>query len=347
MARRRTSLTARVVLLSAGLVLLTALVAALLGTAILQRASEQAAQRSLAALADTAQATVALAADPDVGQARARKALADVQAQIAVVRQRPGEPAALVGDALPRRIVSAEQVAALAGGTDLTLRQEVDGGVVLVEGRPTAAGGIVLAQRRSDAVAVSNTALVRLAWSLAAVVAVAMVLALVLGRRVARPLRRTAAAANALAAGRRDVAVSESGPAEVAEVARSVNTLAAGLAHSEARQREFLLSVSHDLRTPLTTIHGYAESLEQGVIGPERVAEVGRVLVGESARLERLVADLLDLARLDASQMRLDVVDVDLADLLDAADPVWQRRCAGAGVSWTVERPAGPLTRAR
>ena len=70
MARGRTSLTTRIVLLSAGLVLLTAVVAGVLGTTVLQRANEQSARRSLAALADTAQATVALAADPDVGQAQ-------------------------------------------------------------------------------------------------------------------------------------------------------------------------------------------------------------------------------------------------------------------------------------
>ncbi|MEI2765834.1 MAG: HAMP domain-containing sensor histidine kinase [Dermatophilaceae bacterium] len=339
MPRRPTTLSSRLALLVAGVVVLTALVVGVFGSTLLQRANDQAARRALAALADTVQATVATSADPEVGQQRVRAALVGVQVQLAIARTRSGGAAVLVGDALARRAVTSDQLAALLAGRDLSERLELDDTLVLVEGRPTAAGAIVLAQRRADAVAVGQQALVRMAWGLGAVAAVSLLVGVLLARRATRPLRHTASAAHALADGRRDVAVPETGPAEVAAVAASVNTLARALAHAEARQREFLLSVSHDLRTPLTAVHGYAESLADGLIPADRVAGVGRVIGAETTRLERMVGDLLDLARLDAGQLRLDVVVMDLADLLDAAEPVWAARCAQVGIDWSVQRP--------
>ena len=106
--------------------------------------------------------------------------------------------------------------------------------------------------------------------------AVAAALGLLVAWRLARPLRRTAAAAHSLAAGNRDVTLPAQGPTEVVEVSEAINTLAGALRHSESRQREFLLSVSHDLRTPLTAIAGYAESLAEGVVPPAEAAQVGR-----------------------------------------------------------------------
>ena len=133
------------------------------------------------------------------------------------------------------------------------------------------------------------------------------------------------------------------GPAEVAEVGEALNALARELAHSEARQREFLLSVSHDLRTPLTAITGYAESLADGVIGPEQAPHAGSVILAEAQRLNRLVADLLDLARLGSQEFRIDLTDVDVVAVVQAAAPVWANRCAAVGVRFDIEAPDRPL----
>jgi two-component system, OmpR family, sensor kinase len=122
-----------------------------------------------------------------------------------------------------------------------------------------------------------------------------------------------------------------------------VNDLVAALARSEARQREFLVSVSHELRTPLTAIRGFGESVADGVVtGPDAEA-AGRTVVDEALRLERLVVDLLDLARMQADDFRLDLVEVDLVGLLDAAAAVWGPRCAAAGVVFDHVAPPGPV----
>jgi two-component system sensor histidine kinase BaeS len=134
------------------------------------------------------------------------------------------------------------------------------------------------------------------------------------------------------------------GPAEVVEVSEAINALAGALRHSEARQREFLLSVSHDLRTPLTAISGYAESLAEGVVPPEETAQVGGVVLGEARRLERLVGDLLDLARLGAQDLRMQFAPVDLVPLVHDTARVWADRATAAGLELRVDTPAGPVS---
>ena len=179
--------------------------------------------------------------------------------------------------------------------------------------------------------------------ALAIAVGIAVLLGLIVAWRLARPLKRTAAAAHALNSGRRDVVIPPEGPVEVREVSDALNRLAAGLAQSEARQRQFLMSVSHDLRTPLTAINGYAESLADGVVTPDQTARVGAIMLSESHRLSRLVGDLLDLARLDAQEFRVDLAVIDVGGVIDSAADVWSGRCAAEGVRFVVERPVGPL----
>jgi len=162
-------------------------------------------------------------------------------------------------------------------------------------------------------------------------------------RLLTRPLRRTAAAATALQHGRRDVRVPAEGPPEVAEVAESLNALAAALETSEARQRRFLLSVSHELRTPLTAVQGFGESIADGVVEGDQAREAGRVVVAESQRLARLVDDLLALARMGADDFRLEPVTVDLAVLLDEASRTWSVRARSSGALLRVEPPTAPL----
>lgn len=340
---RRTSLATRIGLLAVGVAVLTSIVGGVISVNLLQRASEQTARGSLAAIADEAQATAAAGGNAEQGQSRARRALQSLNIQIAVIGSPASGSPTLVGDALARRALTPTQVRSVLAGTSYSLRLQRGENAVLVEARPTEAGGLVLAQRRRDAVALGGQALRQLTWSLVVTGLVAVVLGLLVAWRLSLPLRRTAEAASALARGDRDVAVPETGAREVADVAGSVNRLAAALSHSEARQREFLLSVSHDLRTPLTAITGYAESLADGVIPPARLATVGRVMGDEAKRLERLVADLLDLARLDAAEMSMHPVPLDLAALVDGAGEVWQGRCSAEGVQFTTEIHARPV----
>jgi two-component system OmpR family sensor kinase len=202
--------------------------------------------------------------------------------------------------------------------------QVTSGGVrYIVEARPAPVGGFALV-RTSDTGPLGGGVVRRnLTVALLAGIAVAVVVGVVVGQLIARPLRRTATAARLLRSGRRDVRVPAGGPAEVSAVAGAVNELADALARSEERQRHFLLSVSHELRTPLTAVRGFAESLADGVVTGPDAADAGRVIVREAERLDRLVGDLMELARLEADDFRLDPVPVDLAALATDAAAVW------------------------
>ncbi|HCL70398.1 MAG TPA: sensor histidine kinase, partial [Actinobacteria bacterium] len=133
------------------------------------------------------------------------------------------------------------------------------------------------------------------------------------------------------------------GPAEVADIAEALNALNAALATSEGRQREFLLSVSHELRTPLTAIRGYAEALNDDILDPEELTSVGATIGHEASRLDRLVHDLLDLARLGAADFHVNAADVDVREILTEAAEVWRTRCDRDGVTLTLAEAARPV----
>ena len=166
-----------------------------------------------------------------------------------------------------------------------------------------------------------------------------------LARTLSRPVADTAAAADRIAGGDLDVRVAEPRPGgrddELSRLARSVNAMAAGLEQSRDAERDFLLSVSHDLRTPLTSISGWAEALADGA-APDPKA-VGRTILQSSARLDRLVGDLLDLARLRARAFTLALAPVDLGDVAAGTSEGLRPELEDAGIALAVEVPATPV----
>ncbi len=169
--------------------------------------------------------------------------------------------------------------------------------------------------------------------------AVAAAIAASLGRRLTRPLREAEQATRRIAAGdlAARVPVNPSDGDELATLARSINSMAAGLERSRGLERQFLLSVSHDLRTPLTSIRGYAEALADGrVPDPPQAASV---ILAESRRLERLVADLLELAKLGARRYSLDVRRTDVGEVVGATVDGFAPAAEGAGVALGMGTP--------
>lgn len=151
------------------------------------------------------------------------------------------------------------------------------------------------------------------ALSSVVVLAVAVAVAASLSRRLTAPLAVAQAVAGRIAAGDLGARAGDLGDDELGDLGRSIDAMAAALEGARGLQRTFLLSVSHDLRTPLTSIRGFGELLADDD-DPEH-ARMGARIESEARRLERLVSDLLDLATLDAQRPSLHPADLDLVGL--------------------------------
>jgi signal transduction histidine kinase len=173
---------------------------------------------------------------------------------------------------------------------------------------------------------------------------IAAVVAAYLARRMTRPLAAMEATARAIAGGDLSARVDAAHVAddELGSLADAINAMAADLDEARGHERAFLLSVSHDLRTPLTSIRGYAEAIVDGTVeGMDARIRAANVISSESRRLERLVADLLDLARLDAHQFSLSPAPIDARPVVTDAVEAFSPAAAEIGVELVVD-PGGP-----
>lgn len=320
-----TTLRARITLVTVVVAVVAVLVTGLVSLGLVRAATVQEAREQLAA-----QAT-ALADAPDVAER-----LAPAGLEVAVVRDGvvSGAAAAYVAERMRQR---------LASGASVSVTRPGPSGVAMVEGRPAGAGtAIVLVRPLATVDPALGRATNRILLALAVGVGVAIFGGFVLARMLAGPLSRVAGAATRLAAGERHVPMPETTTTEVADVTRALTTLDAALVTSENRQREFLTSISHEIRTPLTAIRGYGEALADGIATD--VPAVGRTLVGETARLDAFVGDLLELSRLEADDFSIRPETVDLDALLREVVGAWTGRAATLDVRLAVTGTGGAVS---
>lgn len=167
---------------------------------------------------------------------------------------------------------------------------------------------------------------------------VAALLALALARRLLRPVGELEQATAALASGRSDARAPVRGNDELADLARSFNSMADDLDRARESERRFLHAVSHELRTPLTAVAGYADAISDGQVDPGEAAPVIRA---EAAQLERLVGDLLELASIGASGFAVASSQVDLVAVAEAVRERFSLSAREAQVALVVDAEAG------
>jgi two-component system OmpR family sensor kinase len=226
---------------------------------------------------------------------------------------------------LPRRLVDWDRIAA---GQPVEFEYEFRDRTYLMVGRKLELGpernfvGALASAKPKDEFESAVTPLLgRLGLALLGGLLVAGLLGVWLTQRISRPLGRLSEAADEVARGRYPVAVpAVPGGGEVGHLAERFREMAMRLREAEEQERNFLMSVSHELRTPLTAIRGHVDALREGVADDPAARRASLEVVADaSTRLERLVGDILDLAKLEANRFAVVREEVDMGALCDQA----------------------------
>ncbi len=164
-----------------------------------------------------------------------------------------------------------------------------------------------------------------------------LVVAFFFARWIADPLQKVVASARAMPSAEAKP-VEVHGPLEVQELTRAFNSMIARMQASQKSQREFVANVSHELKTPLTSVQGFAQALLDGTADSDEARQqAAQVIYDESGRMHRMVLDLLDLARLDAGTANITMSPVNMSAILNAVAEKFTPQLQRAGVKIKVD----------
>jgi two-component system sensor histidine kinase BaeS len=206
-------------------------------------------------------------------------------------------------------------------------------------------GALVVAEPKDELRDRWVTLIWRLALAFLVAIFVVGALAVYLSRRITQPVLELSDAADEIAGGNYEVSVPEvPGGGEIEHLAQRFSSMADRLSEAEEQERNFLMSVSHELRTPLTAIRGHVEALREGLADdPDARAQSLDVIASEAGRLERLVGDVLDLAKLDARRFTVLREEVDMARLLERAYTVFGDEARRRRIEYRAEVASRPV----
>ncbi|RME11229.1 MAG: sensor histidine kinase [Ardenticatenia bacterium] len=332
--------------------LIIALIATLLaGTAgafVLRVQQERTARTTLQSMAR--QAAVVLRNAPNRSlAARELRALAEQHGLRLLVINREGQVVADTGDTLEGASLGDPASIAAALRTDSVFSYRGNGEDLLLAPIPIggneASNVVLLAVPRSSLLNSWIELLPGLLGAMAVAVLVSWAVGWYFSRRITEPLGKITEAAKRIAAGdfSARAEVDTSGDDEIAQLARAFNTMIDEVNVARDTQRDFLANVSHDLRTPLTSIQGFSEALMDGTVPPAQQQRVAAIIHEEASRLSRLVQDLLDLARIESGRFIMARRDVDLNEIIRHLKDIYASRAEAEGIKFKVRHPRKAL----
>ena len=205
-------------------------------------------------------------------------------------------------------------------------------------------GALVVATPKTEITSGLAPLIERLALAFIGGILVAGLLGWYLSRRITRPVLALSEATDEIARGRYEVVVPEvRGGGEIGHLADRFRQMAGRLSDAEQQERNFLMSVSHELRTPLTAIRGHVDALREGVADDPTVRAASLDMIAqENARLERLVGDVLDLAKLEAHRFTVLQEEVDMGRLCDQAYAAFGEEAKRRGIEYDKQLDGAP-----
>jgi two-component system, OmpR family, sensor kinase len=197
-------------------------------------------------------------------------------------------------------------------------------------------GALIVATPKTEITSDLQPLAERLGLAFIGGILVAGLLGWYLSRRITRPVLALSSATDEITRGHYDVAVPDvPGGGEIGHLAQSFREMASRLGEAEQQERNFLMSVSHELRTPLTAIRGHVEALREGIAADPVVRAASLdMIASETARLERLVGDVLDLAKLEAHRFTLLSEEVDMGRLCEQAYAAFGEEARRRGIDY-------------
>src|SRR6266545_2586277 len=205
-------------------------------------------------------------------------------------------------------------------------------------------GALIVATPKTEITSRLEPLVERLALAFAGGLLIAGLLGWYLFRRITQPVLALSAATDEISRGHYEVAVPRvPGGGEIGHLADSFGQMAERLSEAEQQERNFLMSVSHELRTPLTAIRGHVDALREGVADDPAARRASlEVIAREGERLERLVGDVLDLAKLEAHRFTLLKEEVDMERLCDQAYAAFGEEARQRGIEYDKRFEARP-----
>ena len=196
-------------------------------------------------------------------------------------------------------------------GTAYEKKQFVVGVPVLEKTTPAPLGVVLAVMDGSQLMEMWRSFIALFFMTAAMILLIAFVASSLTSMRQIQPISEMVQATRSYAAGNLDVRIHEDGRAdEIGELAASFNLMADSLAETERQRRDFIANISHELKTPMTTIAGYTDGILDGTIPPEKERHYLQIISDESRRLSRLVRRMLDISQIQSLEMKMEEFDL-------------------------------------
>jgi signal transduction histidine kinase len=178
-----------------------------------------------------------------------------------------------------------------------------------------------------------------LLWAGLASGAVGVLMVSLISRRLLSPIQALGSAARRLGGGDLTHRVAETGPTELVDLAGSFNAMAGSLQNAEEQRRNLVADVAHELRTPLSNIQGYLEAIKDGLL--EANAETIDTIYQQALHLSQLVEDLRLVALVEGGNLRLNLVEDSLPDVLNRSVEAFRAKAEAEGIELSIQTPTG------